>query len=112
MNGFPFRATLEPDGQKSHWLKVDRKMCEAAQTQDSCGRPKVEGVVVRHHPHCDALELLPEERLELARRLIESVVVPAPLNQALSEGILRIRDLATGRVKGVSEEEFLATLKR
>ena len=30
INGFPFRATLEPDGQKSHWLKVNRKMREAA----------------------------------------------------------------------------------
>jgi hypothetical protein len=30
INGFPFRATLEPDGQKSHWLKVDRKMREGA----------------------------------------------------------------------------------
>ena len=30
INGFPFRATLEPDGEKSHWLKVNRKMREAA----------------------------------------------------------------------------------
>ena len=30
INGFPFRATLEPDGQKSHWLKVDRKLSKAA----------------------------------------------------------------------------------
>jgi Bacteriocin-protection, YdeI or OmpD-Associated/Domain of unknown function (DUF1905) len=30
INGFPFRATLEPDGQKSHWLKVDQKLREAA----------------------------------------------------------------------------------
>ncbi|MGH9876670.1 MAG: YdeI/OmpD-associated family protein [Nitrososphaerales archaeon] len=30
INGFAFRATLEPDGQGSHWLKVDRKMREAA----------------------------------------------------------------------------------
>jgi Bacteriocin-protection, YdeI or OmpD-Associated/Domain of unknown function (DUF1905) len=30
INGFPFRATLEPDGKKSHWLKVDRKMREGA----------------------------------------------------------------------------------
>ena len=30
INGFPFRATLEPDGQGSHWLKVDRKLREAA----------------------------------------------------------------------------------
>jgi hypothetical protein len=30
INGYPFRATLEPDGQRSHWLKVNRKMREAA----------------------------------------------------------------------------------
>lgn len=30
INGAPFRATLEPDGQKSHWLKVTRKLREAA----------------------------------------------------------------------------------
>src|SRR5678815_3936132 len=30
LNGFPIRATLEPDGQGGHWLKVDRKMREAA----------------------------------------------------------------------------------
>jgi hypothetical protein len=30
INSHPFRATLEPDGQKSHWLKVDTKMREAA----------------------------------------------------------------------------------
>jgi hypothetical protein len=29
INGFAFQATLEPDGQKSHWLKVDRKLREA-----------------------------------------------------------------------------------
>ena len=30
INGVPFQATLEPDGQKSHWLKVNRKLREAA----------------------------------------------------------------------------------
>jgi hypothetical protein len=30
INGYPFRATLEPDGQRSHWLKVNKKMREAA----------------------------------------------------------------------------------
>ena len=30
INGFPFKATLEPDGQKSHWLKVDRKLGKSA----------------------------------------------------------------------------------
>ena len=30
LNGRPLRATLEPDGQGGHWLKVDRKIREAA----------------------------------------------------------------------------------
>ena len=30
INSVPFQATLEPDGKKSHWLKVDRKLREAA----------------------------------------------------------------------------------
>ena len=30
INGAAFRATLDPDGQGGHWLKVDRKMREAA----------------------------------------------------------------------------------
>jgi hypothetical protein len=30
LNGIAFRATLEPDGKKSHWMKVPRKLREAA----------------------------------------------------------------------------------
>lgn len=30
INGHPFQATLKPDGQLSHWLKVPEKMREAA----------------------------------------------------------------------------------
>jgi hypothetical protein len=33
LNGSPFQATLEPDGQGGHWLKVDRKLREAAGAQ-------------------------------------------------------------------------------
>jgi Domain of unknown function (DUF1905)/Bacteriocin-protection, YdeI or OmpD-Associated len=29
LNGSQFRATLEPDGQKGHWLRVNRKLREA-----------------------------------------------------------------------------------
>ena len=57
-----------------------------------------------------ALELPPEERLELARRLVESVVAPVPLNEAVAEGIRRIEDIATGRVRGLTEEEYRAPL--
>jgi hypothetical protein len=30
LNGRPFRATLEPDGQRGHWLKVNRALRLAA----------------------------------------------------------------------------------
>lgn len=30
LGGSPFRATLAPDGKGGHWLKVDRKLSEAA----------------------------------------------------------------------------------
>jgi hypothetical protein len=33
MNGFAFQATLEPDGPKTHWLKVDRKLSKAARAE-------------------------------------------------------------------------------
>ena len=58
-----------------------------------------------------ALGLPPEERLELARRLVESVVAPLPLQDAITEGLRRIEDLATGRVKGLTEEEYRTAMK-
>ena len=58
-----------------------------------------------------ALGLPLEERLELARRLVESVVAPLPLQDAITEGLRRIEDLATGRVKGLTEEEYRAAMK-
>jgi hypothetical protein len=57
-----------------------------------------------------ALELPPEERLELARRLVESVVAPAALNEAIAERIRRIEDIATGRVEGLTEQQYRAAL--
>jgi hypothetical protein len=58
-----------------------------------------------------ALELPSEDRLDLARRLVESVVEPASLNEAVTEGLRRIEDIATERVRGLTEEEYRATLK-
>ena len=59
-----------------------------------------------------AFELPPKERLDLARRLVESVVVPASVDQVVLEGVRRIEDLATGRIKGLTEDEFRAALKK
>ena len=33
INGVAFQSTLQPDGQKSHWLKVERKLSEAADAE-------------------------------------------------------------------------------
>lgn len=33
LNDSRFRAALEPDGQGSHWVRVDKQMCEAAQVK-------------------------------------------------------------------------------
>jgi Bacteriocin-protection, YdeI or OmpD-Associated/Domain of unknown function (DUF1905) len=33
INAFPFQAVLEPDGKKSHWLKVDRQLRKAAHAE-------------------------------------------------------------------------------
>lgn len=58
-----------------------------------------------------ALSLPPEDRLELARRLVESVVEPDSLHEAVKEGIRRIEDVATGRVVGLTEEQYRAAMR-
>jgi putative addiction module component (TIGR02574 family) len=58
-----------------------------------------------------AMSLPAEDRLELARRLVESVALPAPLTPAVAEGIRRIEDVATGRVSGLTEEQLRTALQ-
>ena len=58
-----------------------------------------------------ALDLPPEERLELARRLVEYVGIPADLTEAMKEGVQRLDDLATGKVMELTEEQFRDSLK-
>ena len=58
-----------------------------------------------------ALELPIEDRLELARRLIESVAAPEPmLDDGMAEAVRRVEDVASGKVQGLTEEEFRARL--
>lgn len=57
-----------------------------------------------------ALELPLADRLELARRLVESAVDPEPLTPAVKAGIRRIEDVAAGRVAGMTEEQYRAAL--
>ena len=93
INGVPFQAVLEPDGQKSHWLKVDRKLREAAGADAGdvvtleiapaaeepeptvpadlrkalARRPEGESIVVGHHAH-RAPRLDPLDHLRQAGR--------------------------------------------
>jgi putative addiction module component (TIGR02574 family) len=57
------------------------------------------------------LDLPVEDRLELARRLVESVVTPAALSEAVAKGIRRIEDVAAGRVAGLTDEQFRSALR-
>ena len=62
LNGVAFQATLEPDGQKSHWLKVDRKLSEAARA-DAGDVVTLEIAPAAHEPEP---ELPPDLRKALA----------------------------------------------
>ena len=78
INGVPFQATLEPDGQKSHWLKVDRKVSEAARAEA--------GDVV-------ALEISPAAEgpeLEVPADLRKALAAAAPKARALWSDITPI----------------------
>jgi len=54
-----------------------------------------------------AMGLPVEERLHLARRLIESIGADQDEDAAVKEGVRRMEDMATGKVKGINLDEFL-----
>jgi len=50
---------------------------------------------------------LPEnDRLELARRIVESVESDRRVGELVKEGVRRIEDVVTGKTRGLSEEDF------
>jgi putative addiction module component (TIGR02574 family) len=50
---------------------------------------------------------LPEsDRLELARKIVESVAAERHVEDLVAEGVRRIEDVVTGKVRGLSEEEY------
>lgn len=78
INDFAFQARLEPDGQKSHWLRVDRKLSEAARAEA--------GDVVR-------LEITPagkEPEPEMPADLRKALAAAAPKARALWSDITPI----------------------
>jgi Bacteriocin-protection, YdeI or OmpD-Associated/Domain of unknown function (DUF1905) len=71
INAVPFQAVLEPDGQKSHWLKVERKLREAA------GAEPGDLVSLEIAPTADELE----------------PTIPADLRKALAAAAPKTREL-------------------
>lgn len=75
INGRPFQAVLEPDGQKSHWLKVNRQLREAVGADV--------GDIVRLEIATASPELEPEVPADLRKALTTA----GPKARALWSGI-------------------------
>ena len=55
----------------------------------------------------ESILALPEsDRLELARRFVESVATEQRVNELVSDRVRRIEEVVTGKVRGLSEEEY------
>jgi len=55
----------------------------------------------------EAIFALPErERLELVRRIVESVAAERLIANSVSDGVRRIEEVVTGTVRCLSEEEY------
>jgi hypothetical protein len=57
------------------------------------------------------MELPEKERLELARRIVASLVAEAEVAVKIAEAVHGIEDVVTGTVAGLSETEFRNALK-
>jgi hypothetical protein len=92
LNGFPFRATLEPDGQGGHWLKVDRKILLPL----PLGEGRGEGVPTRSRratavPGLEAGDVVTVEIAPVAEE--PEPKVPADLRKALAAAPPKVRDV-------------------
>ena len=55
----------------------------------------------------DSVLALPEgERLELARRIVESVTTERRVSELVADGVRRIEDVVTGKTRGLTEEDY------
>jgi hypothetical protein len=64
------------------------------------------------HQIAEAVMELPEqERLELARRIVASVVAERESADAIAEAVRGIEAIISGKMRGLTEEEFQAALR-
>ena len=52
------------------------------------------------------LALPEEDRLELARRIVESVATERRVGDLVEEGVRRIEQVVTGQARGLSEDDY------
>ena len=57
------------------------------------------------------LELPEKERLELARRIVTSIVEDQQAAGAIGQAVQRIEDVIAGKVRGLSEPQFRDALR-
>jgi len=57
------------------------------------------------------MELPEKERLDLARRIVASIVAEKEASDEIREAVPGIEDVVTGKVRGLSETEFRDALK-
>jgi hypothetical protein len=60
-----------------------------------------------------ALQLSPRERLQLARRLLESLPASSSPDHLhlVTQGVQRIEDVASGKIPGLTESQFRRALR-
>jgi hypothetical protein len=56
------------------------------------------------------MELPEKDRLDLARRIIASLVAEQELSASIAKAVHGIEDVITGKVRGLSEAEFREAL--
>lgn len=52
------------------------------------------------------LALPEDDRLELARRIVESIATERNVGELVAEGVRRIERVVSGQVRGLSEEDY------
>ncbi|PWU17134.1 MAG: addiction module antitoxin RelB [Verrucomicrobia bacterium] len=57
------------------------------------------------------MELPEKERLQLARRIIASIVAEREVSEEIEKAVAGIEDVVTGKVRGLSESEFRDALR-
>ena len=57
------------------------------------------------------MELPERERLDLARRIVASIIADQESSEAIAQAVQGIEDVVTGKVRGLSEAEFRDALR-